>query len=141
MIKGIVITASCLLVSAAFSASPVATITSASQIQVRGATFDAAGIPSWPLLTGDTIRTFSSPATIRFSDGSSVVLGSFGQARIEQLGSNVVFRVGSGTVANANMKSPLVKVWGGQPAPIVSTTGSLGAPAAGTSIAKRLSQR
>lgn len=80
------------------AASPVATVTSGTPFQLRGAPVNPNGVPSWPVMAGDEIKTENGDATIRFFDGSQITLGARSQARVEQVDNSAVFRLLQGDV-------------------------------------------
>src|SRR5579863_3903839 len=82
----------------AFAASPVATITSSGKFELRGVSVKNEGIPSWPVMAGDEIRTLGSSATILFRDGSTVMLSEQAFARVEKSGNKVSFRLLDGAM-------------------------------------------
>jgi len=86
------------LAGLAYSASPVATVTSSRSFELRGATVKPEGVPSWPVMAGDEIRTSSAPARIVFRDGSKVTLDAASAVRIEQTVGNVNVRLSSGSM-------------------------------------------
>jgi ferric-dicitrate binding protein FerR (iron transport regulator) len=64
------------------AASPLAAASSSSSFEIRGHMLNVAGVPSWPVLEGDTITALDSPVTLLFRDGSRVVLSQNSEARI-----------------------------------------------------------
>ena len=82
----------------AFAAAPIGTVSSGGPFQLRGNRVPVAGVPSWPVVVGDEIGTETSAATIQLGDGSVVTLDKSSRAQIEQQGSQVVFRLKSGTM-------------------------------------------
>jgi ferric-dicitrate binding protein FerR (iron transport regulator) len=118
------------LAALAFAASPVATISSAGTFELHGAAVKTEGIPSWPVMGGDDIRTGASPATVQFLDGSTVVLSEQSLARVEAFGNNLQFRLLSGVMqVNAAKDSAIKYSNNGKPvaaksgAPVTVTTG------------------
>jgi len=77
---------------------PLATVTSTGPFQVHGANVPAdGGVPSWPIMEGDTVQAGSSaPVTVTFANGSVLVLEPGSSARIEMLGQTPVFRLEDG---------------------------------------------
>ena len=78
------------------AAPPVATVSSSGAFSLRGANVQTEGIPSWPLLAGDEIRTSSAPALVQFRDGSRITLAENSRARLEKTSNGLAFRVVSG---------------------------------------------
>ena len=90
-----VVTALTIVVSAQ---TQIATITSDSAFQLRGAgVTPGQGVPSWPVLPGDTIQAGQTPLTLTFSDGSTIVLSPGATAKVDLLGKTPVFRLESGS--------------------------------------------
>jgi len=76
--------AACLLLSlAAFAQSQMAIVTSDSPFQLRGATVNPGqGVPSWPVMPGDTIQAGGTPLFLTFPDGSMIVLAAGASAKV-----------------------------------------------------------
>jgi len=81
---------------AVFGASPVATISSSGPFVLRGATVNTEGVPSWPVMAGDEIKTSNAAALIRFKDGSRITLAAGSSARLEQTNQAPLFRLLNG---------------------------------------------
>lgn len=63
------------LAVSAFGQTQIATVTSSAPFQLRGATVNPAqGVPSFPVMDGDTIQAGNALTVITFPDGSTVVL-------------------------------------------------------------------
>jgi hypothetical protein len=83
---------------AVLAQTQVATITSESPFQLRGASVTPGqGVPSWPVMPGDTIRAGQTPLTLTFPDGSTIVLAPGATAEVELSGNTPVFRLESGS--------------------------------------------
>jgi ferric-dicitrate binding protein FerR (iron transport regulator) len=93
MKQALVLLAVSLLASAA---PPVASLRSASDFQLSGATVNTAGVSSWPVMAGDKVASGVTPATLRFTDGTVVTLGPGSQAKIEQEKDKLTVRLVSG---------------------------------------------
>jgi hypothetical protein len=68
--------------AACFATPTVATVTSPEPIALDGHALSGVVISSWPLVTGDSVATTSSPATLSFKDGSSVQLSKNSSANL-----------------------------------------------------------
>ena len=75
-----------LFVVSAFAATPVAAVTSASNFDLSGVNVIAAGVPSWPLMPGDTLVAGTSAARIRFIDGTMVTLSPRSKITVQEKG-------------------------------------------------------
>jgi hypothetical protein len=76
----------------------VATITSDSPFQLRGVgVTPGQGVPSWPVMPGDTIQAGQMPLTLTFSDGSTIILSPGGTAKVDLAGKTPVFKLESGS--------------------------------------------
>src|SRR5579862_8661728 len=83
---------------AVLAQTQVATITSDSPFQLRGASVTPGqGIPSWPVMPGDTIQAGQTPLTLTFSDGSTIVLSPGATAKVDLAGKTPVFQLEKGT--------------------------------------------
>src|SRR5437868_1420887 len=91
------------LILAAAAAPPVATVSSSTPFQLRGATVPAGGVPSWPVLAGDTIATADGSAQITFRDGSRIVLEKSSRVVIERQNDGLRVRLSEGA-ATFNIK-------------------------------------
>ena len=78
--------------------SQVATATSTSSFQLRGATVTTdQGVPSWPVMPGDPIKAGSAPLLITFAGGSSITLDPGSSAKITISGQTPSFVLECGT--------------------------------------------
>ncbi len=76
----------------------VATITSDSPFQLRGAgVTPGQGVPSWPVLPGDTIQAGETPLTITFQDGSTLILAPGASAKVDLVGKTAQFQLETGS--------------------------------------------
>jgi ferric-dicitrate binding protein FerR (iron transport regulator) len=82
----------------AFAAAPVATVSSSSAFELRGAEVKVEGVPSWPVLQGDVIATKAAPAVIIFKDGSRVKLLVNSKARVDSTSKGLSFRLLEGVM-------------------------------------------
>ncbi len=81
-----------------FGASPVATVSSSGSFAMRGVIVKSAGVPSWPVLSGDEIATSTSSATLSLRDGSRVTLEKGSTAKVENAGAGLTLRLSSGSM-------------------------------------------
>ncbi len=63
--------------------SSVASVSSIQNIVLDGHAVAAAGVPSWPLVVGDTLQSTTSEAMLVFPDGSHITLSPQSKLRIE----------------------------------------------------------
>lgn len=91
--------ATCLVISSlAFAQTQIATITSDSPFQLRGADITPGqGVPSWPAMPGDTLQAGQTPLTITFQDGSTLVLAPGTTAKVDLAGNTPVFQLECGS--------------------------------------------
>jgi hypothetical protein len=101
------------------AASPVATVTSSRAFDLRGATVKPDGVPSWPVMAGDEIKTSSAPARILFRDGSRVTLDAATAVRVEESVSGVNVRLSSGSMEVLSRSSALQVYQNSNAMPIV----------------------
>jgi hypothetical protein len=75
----------------------MAIVTSAGPFQLRGAhVTPGPGVPSWPVLPGDTITAGAAAVTLTFPDGSTIVLSPHTSAVVTLTGSTPVVALMSG---------------------------------------------
>jgi hypothetical protein len=77
----------------ATAASPIATVSSAGNLQLSGNRVITAGIPTWPLAQGDEIATTNASAVIVFSDRSRMVLRANSRVKLEAAGDQTSVRI------------------------------------------------
>lgn len=78
--------------------SQIATVTSDSSFQLRGAgVTPGQGVPSWPALAGDTLQAGQTPVTLTFADGSTLMLSPGSSATVNMAGSTPIFELLSGS--------------------------------------------
>src|SRR5581483_10602517 len=82
----------------AYAAVPAARVSSGEPFMLRGAVVPVAGVPSWPLLAGDSIGTEGASASIRFADGSVVTLAERSNAQLEEVNGKVALRLLGGSM-------------------------------------------
>jgi hypothetical protein len=82
----------------AWAQTQVATITSDGPFQLRGANVaPEQGVPSWPVMPGDTIQAGDKPLTVTFEDGSQIVLAPGSSAKVDLQGKTPVFQLETGS--------------------------------------------
>ena len=115
--------AACLSMAVAWAAGPVS-VTSPEPFRLHGALVPVAGVPSWPVLPGDEIATDRAGASIRFADGSSVVLRQNSSARYESDGNRHVFRLLTGSMDVKSVPASTVSFYTNTN-PLVASTGTV----------------
>jgi hypothetical protein len=94
-----VILATALALALTAFAGDVATVTSTAPFELHGATVTSdQGVPSWPAMSGDSIKSGAAPVVINLPDGSRFVLDPGSSARIDSTSGTPVFHLLSGTV-------------------------------------------
>jgi hypothetical protein len=95
---GRLVTTLAVLAIVAWAQTQVATITSDGPFQLRGANVaPEQGVPSWPVMPGDTIQAGDKPLTVTFEDGSQIVLAPGSSARVDLSGKTPVFQLETGS--------------------------------------------
>lgn len=107
-----------------WAAGPIATASSGEDFSLKGAVAPVAGVPYYPVMAGDEIRSGSAVTTLRFRDGSKVTLAPHATARVEDSGSQVAVRLTSGGGAYSLSQGSAVQLFAGNKA--VPTTGATG---------------
>lgn len=92
---------------ASFASLPVANVSSAQGFYLDGHAVAAAGVSSWPLVSGDDLTTTAAAATMFFPDGSRVKLapqsrvkitGTAEQPKVILLAGNLNYRLAPGSL-------------------------------------------
>jgi hypothetical protein len=99
--------AACLVMMsvAAWAQNQVATVTSSSPFSLRGATVTPGqGVPTWPILAGDTVKAGNALTIVTFPDGSVLTLAPGSDAKIDFVNGKPVFQLLSGS-ARYSLKS------------------------------------
>jgi hypothetical protein len=92
----------------------VATITSSAPFRLRGATITPGeGVPSWPVLPGDTVQAGNALTIITFTDGSTVSLEPGTEGNVDLSGGAPSFQLASGTVVYSLKSQTAVKLFSG----------------------------
>jgi hypothetical protein len=82
----------------AFAQKPVATITSSKPFNLNGTTISAVGVSSWPLAIGDHVATLTTPAVVRFSGNTRLVLDKGAELKLESNNGVTAVRLTSGAM-------------------------------------------
>jgi hypothetical protein len=83
----------------AWAQTPVATVTSTTQFELRGAgVTPGQGVPSWPVMPGDTVKAGNASVTFTFSDGSSIILDPQSVGKVDLSGKTPVFQLETGSI-------------------------------------------
>ena len=94
--------------------SALATVTSAGQFQLRDAVITPGlGVPSWPVLAGDTIKAGNAITVITFQDGSVIVLDPGAQGTVDVSDGISVFRLTMGSARHSLKSLTSVKLIAG----------------------------
>jgi hypothetical protein len=91
-----------LIASVAFARpqDQIATVTSSAKFQLRGAVITpGTGVPNWPVLAGDTIKSGTELTVVTFTDGSVLALNPGSVATVDLMADTPVFRLLSGSAA------------------------------------------
>lgn len=116
---------------AAMAQTQLATITSESSFQLRGAQVTPGeGVPSWPVMAGDTIQAGEANLTLTFTDGSTIILAPGSTGTVDLSGTTPVFHLQSGTIHYLLKKNSTVTLEG--PKGPIATTGLAGDASVGT---------
>jgi hypothetical protein len=91
--------------------SQVATSTSTAPFELRGAhVTPGQGVPSWPVMPGDTVKAGSGPVTIAVADGSSVILDPDSTAKVDLSDRTPVFQLQGGSAHYALKSASAVRL-------------------------------
>jgi ferric-dicitrate binding protein FerR (iron transport regulator) len=105
-----------LLTMSAFAASPVASVRSSADFELRGVTVNTAGVPSWPVMAGDLVTARKSPAVIQLEDGSRVTLAVNSRAKIEETKEGLSVRLMDGSMAFVMAANSSARFYSGETA-------------------------
>ncbi|MGJ5813064.1 hypothetical protein [Paludibaculum fermentans] len=120
----------------AWAAGPVATASSGEDFSLKGAVAPVAGVPSYPVMAGDEIRSGGAATVLRFKDGSKVTLAPHAAARVEDSGSQVAVRLLSGGGAYSFSQGSSVQLFAGnRSVPTTGSTGSFSLPTTASPVA------
>jgi hypothetical protein len=127
-----------LVAASAFAASPVASIKSSSDFQLSGVSVATAGVPSWPIMAGDTVVAGTTAATIRFMDGTMVTLAPYSQVAVQEKKDDLSLRLLNGFMSFTLAPSSALSFYSRntllQAQPGVATTAFVGASSATNKI-------
>ncbi|MBI4890662.1 MAG: hypothetical protein HY821_08550 [Acidobacteria bacterium] len=76
----------------------VATATSTAAFKLKGAEVNPAGVPTWPLMAGDTVEALKTPVTLVFEDGSKVSLAPGAKGKVEMQNGKATFVATEGEI-------------------------------------------
>ena len=93
-----------------FAAPPIGTVTSSENFRLSGSEVSVAGVPSWPVLSGDELQTGAASAMIRFADGSRVIVNGNSRVSLDQTGSATRVKLLSGSLKYTSSKNSLLEV-------------------------------
>lgn len=85
---------------------PVATISSGENFEVNGVRVPVAGMPSWPVMAGDTISTGNAPAVISFGGRGRAVLSQNSKLQIRSEPDRLSVRLLQGGVSVRPERGP-----------------------------------
>jgi ferric-dicitrate binding protein FerR (iron transport regulator) len=105
-----------LLTVSAFAASPVASVRSSADFELRGVAVNTAGVPSWPVMAGDVVTARKSPAIIQLEDGSRVTLAAHSRARVEETKEGLAVRLMDGSMAFVMATNSSARFYSGESA-------------------------
>lgn len=98
----------------AVAQTQIATVISDSPFVLRGAQVAAGeGVPAWPALPGDVIKTGTSNVTITFPDGTTIVLAPDSEGKLEMVNGKPVFTLQKGAMHYALKTADSVKLIAG----------------------------
>lgn len=123
-----------ILAGAALGAAEMSgTVSAAKGLQMNGQVVPVAGTKSWPVGSGDVLKSDAAPAVVTMKDGSKLILGKNSQAKLE----NGTVRLLDGTLQyELAQRSTLQVAVKGDVLPartgVASTVGAQVAPAAVT---------
>lgn len=99
---------------AAWAQTQVGTITSSAPFRLRGAAVTPGeGVPSWPLLPGDTVKAGEALTILTFSDGSVVSLEPGTEGNVDLSAGTPLFQLANGTVTYSLKTRTAVKLLSG----------------------------
>lgn len=120
----------------AWAAGPVASVSSGKDFSLKGSMAPVAGVPSYPVMSGDEIQAGNASTVLRFRDGSSVTLSPRSLARVENRGSSIAVRVLSGGGAYSFTPGSSVQLFeGSRGVPTASPTGQFALPSTASPVA------
>ncbi len=118
-----------LFATACWGQTQVATASSQSVFTLRGAVINPEqGVPSWPVLAGNTVKAGTSPLTLTFADGSTITLNPGAEGTLELTGRDLpVFRLHKGSASyNLTTRGSVQVMSGGENVAFNSQSGTVG---------------
>ena len=92
---------------AALAQTQLGTVTSSSPFELRGANINPApGVPSWPVVSGDTVQAGKSPLALTLPDGRTVIFAPGTRVTLSVMSNGLMVRLESGSVQNALLRDP-----------------------------------
>jgi hypothetical protein len=82
----------------ALAQQPVATITSSKPFKLNGTTISAVGVSSWPLAVGDRVTNLTTPAVVRFSGNTRLMLDKGAEFKLERNNGATAVRLTAGAM-------------------------------------------
>jgi hypothetical protein len=123
----VIMSAMLIIAVAARGQSQVATATSSAPFTLRDAGITpGAGIPTWPVLAGDTVKAGSALTILTFSDGSVITLEPGSAGKIDFVNGKPSFQLVEGTARySLKRRGAVVLLAGGQAVSTAALSGSL----------------
>ncbi len=95
----------------------VGTVTSSAPFRLRGAAITPGeGVPSWPVMPGDTIKAGDAVTIVTFTDGSVLSLEPGAEGNFDAAGATPSFQLASGTVVYSLKSKTSVRLFSGDKA-------------------------
>ena len=92
----------------------IATVMSDGPFRLRGANITPGqGVPSWPMIAGDTVRSGVSPATITIENCSTITLAPSSSGKVDVADKTPTFRLETGTAHYVLESKDCVKLFAG----------------------------
>ncbi len=88
-----------LTVALALAAGPIASVGTSDTLSLNGVSIAPAGVPSWPLVAGDTLATSGAPAVILFQDKTRLTLEKNSRVKLDREGGHLLVRLLEGALA------------------------------------------
>jgi len=102
-----------LAIGMAYAAEPVGTASSSDQFDLNGVSMRADGVSSWPVMSGDEIRSISAPILVRFQDGSRMTISQQSRVKLSDGGDGLNVNVTGGDVQYSLAPQSLMRVFNG----------------------------
>ena len=105
MVKTVAVASLLLTAAFAWAQSQVATVTSTAPFTLRGAAVTpGGGVPSWPVMSGDTIKSGGAVSIVTFPDGSVMTMEPGAEVKVFLENGKPVFQLTAG-VSGYSLKS------------------------------------